>query len=133
MYANSIKSHSDAYKKLIRKGDIPISKAMKIAEDVDRYREMEEANNPVTFKTNRSRDNSNKKYNSRQTNNSETNQGLMNKIPKDPDVEKLTNDFAKMKINVCHRCGQPGHIARFCQNEISPYNINLLNQFNKSF
>jgi len=51
---------------------------------------------------------------------------------KDSDIEKLTDDFAKMRLTVCYRCNQKGHIARFCTNDLSSENRALLNQYNNN-
>jgi len=51
---------------------------------------------------------------------------------KDTDIEKLTDDFAKMRLTVCYRCNQKGHIARFCTNDLSSENRAILNQHNNN-
>ena len=46
------------------------------------------------------------------------------------DIDKLTKDFAKMRLHVCYRCHQRGHDAKYCTNEISEENHRVLQLFN---
>jgi len=37
-----------------------------------------------------------------------------------------------MRLTVCYRCNQKGHIARFCTNDLSSENRAILNQHNNN-
>ncbi|OUM62382.1 hypothetical protein PIROE2DRAFT_11339 [Piromyces sp. E2] len=118
-YTNSIKSNFYAYKKIIKKGEISIAKAMKIAEDADRWAGLSEE---LDASPRRNNDfySSQQSYIPQQNMNSPPKRN--NKKNPQDDIENLTNKFAQMKLNICYGCGQPGHIVRFCQNDISPHN-----------
>jgi len=65
-------------------------------------------------------------YNNKKINNNqykETNHNKPKSNTEESDVENITKQFAKMNLHLCHRCGNPGHIARFCTNELSPENL----------
>ncbi len=47
------------------------------------------------------------------------------------DIDNITNQFAQMKLYVCNRCNQKGHIAKFCVNEIAPENLKIIQQNNE--
>jgi len=47
---------------------------------------------------------------------------------KESDVENLTKQFSKMQLHLCYRCGKPGHIARYCMNDISSENLKYINE-----
>jgi len=69
-------------------------------------------------------------FNKSNSKSSYNNQSVYSK--NDNDIEKLTNDFAKMRLAVCYRCYQKSHITRFSTNGLSSVNKNLLNQFNNN-
>jgi len=89
--------------------------------------------NNASFNYNKSFNNSKNKnsYNNHQVNNN-TNNSSKNNNKIESDIDKLTENFANMRLTVCHRCNQIGHIARFCTNDLSQENKAFLNQKNNS-
>jgi len=133
LYSDAIKSRFEPWKEVAKKRNTcSLMEAMKIAEEEDKYQKL------------------NKKINNfPRTHNNNTNKGTSNPssspfknvvkrsfspqetvIPNDDTIDNLTDQFSKMGIHVCYRCGQKGHHARFCTNELSAQNIKLPQKLN---
>lgn len=133
VYSDAIKSHFEPWKEVVKKRkSCSLMEAMKIAEEEDKYEKLNKRNSGSSKMY---KDISTKGVSSIPSSSvlNETKRALPPKeldLPRDDTIDNLTEKFSKMRIHVCYRCGQKGHHARFCTNEISDHNVKLLQKMN---
>jgi len=133
-YSDAIKNRFEPWKKVAKKRKTcSLMEVMRIAEEEDKYEKLNKRNSASSSRT--SKDNSNKSVPSLPSSSfsNGNKRALPPKepiIPSDDTIDNLTEQFSKMRIHVCYRCGQKGHHARFCTNEISDHNVQLLQKLN---